>query len=39
MTDKEIVQALRICATNWDYFSRHYTCIEVERAMEGKKDG
>ena len=27
------------CVTNWDYFSRHYTCIEVERAMEGKKDG
>ena len=26
------------CVTNWDYFSRHYTCIEVERAMEGKKD-
>nr|DAY81979.1 MAG TPA: hypothetical protein [Caudoviricetes sp.] len=25
------------CAANWDYFSRHYTCIEVERAMEGKK--
>jgi hypothetical protein len=27
------------CAANWDYFSRHYTRIEVERAMEGKKDG
>lgn len=30
------------CVANWDYFSRHYTCIEVERAteeMEGKKDG
>ena len=27
------------CAANWDYFSRHYTCIEVERAMEGKKNG
>ena len=27
------------CAANWDYFSRHYTCIEVERAMEDKKDG
>ena len=27
----------RACAANWDYFSRHYTCIEVERAMEGKK--
>lgn len=27
------------CVTNWDYFSRHYTCIEVERAMEDKKDG
>ena len=27
------------CVTNWDRFSRHYTCIEVERAMEGKKDG
>ena len=29
------------CVTNWDYFSRHYTCIEAERAMEemeGKKD-
>ena len=25
------------CAANWDYFSRHYTCIEVERAMEGKE--
>lgn len=22
------------CAANWDYFSRHYTCIEVERAMQ-----
>lgn len=21
--------------TNWDNFSRHYTCIEVERAMQG----
>ena len=27
------------CAANWDYFSRNYTCIEVERAMEDKKDG
>ena len=27
------------CVTNWDYFSRHYTCIEAERAMENKKDG
>ena len=27
------------CMANWNYFSRHYTCIEVERAMEGKKDG
>ena len=30
------------CVTNWNYFSRHYTCIEAERAlqeMEGKKDG
>lgn len=27
------------CAANWDYFSRHYTCIEAERAMENKKDG
>lgn len=30
------------CVTNWDYFSRHHTCIEAERAMEemeGKKDG
>lgn len=29
------------CVTNWDYFSRHYTCIEVERAMaemEGMKE-
>ena len=23
------------CVTNWNYFSRHYTCIEVERATEG----
>ena len=23
------------CVTNWDYFSRHYTCIKVERATEG----
>lgn len=23
------------CVTNWIYFSRHYTCIEAERAMEG----
>lgn len=22
------------CMANWDYFSRHYTCIEVERAMQ-----
>lgn len=27
------------CVTNWDHFSRHYTCIEVERAMEGKRNG
>ena len=27
------------CVTNWDYFSRRYTGIEVERAMEGKKNG
>lgn len=27
------------CVTNWNYFSRHYTCIEAERAMEDKKDG
>ena len=30
------------CVTNWNYFSRHYTCIEAERAleeMEGRKDG
>lgn len=27
------------CVTNWDHFSRQFTCIEVERAMEGKKDG
>ena len=27
------------CMANWDYFSRHYTSIEVERAMEGEKDG
>lgn len=26
------------CVANWDYFSRHYTCIEVERATEGEKD-
>lgn len=29
------------CVANWDYFSRHYTCIEAERAlaeMEGKKN-
>ena len=23
------------CVTNWDYFSRHYTCIETEQATEG----
>lgn len=23
------------CVTNWNYFSRHYTCIEAERSMEG----
>lgn len=23
------------CAANWNYFSRHYTCIEAERATEG----
>ena len=23
------------CVTNLDYFSRHYTCIEAERATEG----
>ena len=23
------------CVTNWDYFSRHYTCIETERATGG----
>ena len=23
------------CVTNWNYFSRHYTCIKVERATEG----
>ena len=22
------------CVANWDYFSRHYTCIEAERATE-----
>ena len=27
------------CVTNWDHFRRHYTCIEVERAMEGKRNG
>lgn len=27
------------CVTNWDHFSRRFTGIEVERAMEGKKDG
>jgi hypothetical protein len=21
------------CVTNWDYFSRHYTCIKAERAL------
>ena len=29
------------CVTNWDYFSRHYTCIEAERALaerEGMKE-
>lgn len=29
------------CVTNWDYFSRHYTCIEAERAlaeMEGMQE-
>lgn len=23
------------CVTNWNCFSRHYTCIEADRAMEG----
>ena len=23
------------CMANWNYFSRHYTCIEEERATEG----
>ena len=23
------------CMANWNYFSSHYTCIEVERATEG----
>lgn len=23
------------CMENWNYFSRHYTCIEAERAMDG----
>ena len=23
------------CVTNWDYCSRHYTCIKAERATEG----
>lgn len=27
------------CAANWDYFSRHYTCIEAERATEEKRNG
>lgn len=27
------------CMTNWYHFSRRFTGIEVERAMEGKKDG
>lgn len=27
------------CVANWDYFSRHYTCIEAERATEGKRNG
>ena len=26
------------CMTNWYHFSRRFTGIEVERAMEGKKD-
>ena len=27
------------CVTNWDYFSRHYTCIEVEdKAFEDSKE-
>ena len=25
------------CAANWDYFSRHYTCIEAERALAERK--
>ena len=25
------------CAANWDYFSRHYTCIEVERGDGGQE--
>lgn len=27
------------CMTNWYHFSRRFTGIEVERAMEDKKDG
>ena len=27
------------CMTNWYHFSRRFTGIEVEREMEGKKDG
>jgi hypothetical protein len=27
------------CVTNWDHFSRQFTCIEVERTMEGKRNG
>ena len=27
------------CAANWNYFSRHYTCIEAERATEEKRNG
>ena len=27
------------CMTNWDNFRRRFTGIEVERTMEGKRDG
>ena len=27
------------CMTNWHHFSRQFTCIEAERATEGKRNG
>ena len=32
-------KTVEIRVTNWDHFSRRFTGIEVERAMEDKKDG